>query len=460
MEYKTLQFLKKEQIDLRQKTILVAVSGGPDSVALLHFLKTYQETWQMRLIPVTINHQLREEAGEEVEYVASLAKAWGLPFVSRKIDVVAYKEKESLSVQMAARHLRYEALAEVMEEEKADYVAFGHHGDDQIETLLIALLRSTNLRGLRGIPVKRPFHRGEIIRPLLGVTREDIERYCIRHSLEPKHDASNDDMTYVRNYLRKQVVPLLKEKNLHLDRTVQRLTATIQEDEAYLHKLAQEEFERIVRKEPKEKKLIIKRQDLRHLAPSLQRRIYRLTLDYLYEKTLPQLSYNHEQLFLSLLDEATQNQQLHFPKDLIIEVVYDNLELYFKKEAQEAFHTYVYDIPATISLPGGAELDITVTDEKTKEKGPFEFVCAASEVTFPIHIRTRKPGDRMRYRGLNGSKKIKDILIDEKVPRQKRDEQLLLVDHTGRILWLIGVRKGATSVAEKDTGYISFIYKK
>ncbi|HLS23360.1 MAG TPA: tRNA lysidine(34) synthetase TilS [Pseudogracilibacillus sp.] len=460
MEYKTLRFLQQKQIILQNKTVVVAVSGGPDSVALLHFLKTYQYTWNMRLIAVTINHQLRKEAEEDVRYVEGLAKRWSLPFITEKIDVHSLAKREKISVQMAARKLRYEALAKVMEEKKADYLAFGHHADDQIETLLMSFMRTTNLSGLRGIPVRRPFHRGEIIRPLLGVTREEIERYCTKHNLSPQLDPSNEDVSYIRNYVRKFVAPPLKEKSDYLHQTVQRLSETLQEDESYLLAEAKRHFERLVQRVPSEQKVIINRQDIRRLAPPLQRRIYRLTLDYLYETVPPQLSYIHEQLFLSLLEEDVSNQQLHFPQNLTVEVVYDNLELYFNGKETKAFHTYVHDIPATVQLPNGATLHIAPTKRTVHDEKPHEFICAASEVTFPIQIRTRKPGDRMRYRGLNGSKKIKDILIDEKVPRKKREEQLLVVDYTGRILWLIGLRKGLTTEAKEETVYLSFTYKK
>jgi len=461
MEQKLVRFLENHHINLNNKKIIVAISGGPDSVALLHVLKEWRHKWNIHLIAVTINHQLREEAVEDVRYVSNLCHHWNIPLISEKINVREYEQRHKVSTQVAARSLRYHVFEKVMAEEEADYLALGHHGDDQIETMIMSMMRMTNLSGLSGIPFHRPFKNGEIIRPLLAVTRVEIEQYCQFNDLVPRIDLSNEDISYTRNYIRKLVVPKLKKKNESLHVTMQQLAETLREDEAYLHEEANKAFEKIVRSSEDKRKVTISIATLRQYATSLQRRIYRLTLDYLYEILRPQLSYSHEQIFLSLLKENADNKLLHFPQQLMVEVVYGNIEFYFNEKKAKTFATYINDIPATVPLPDGNVLEINYQHTNDHQGKHDQYICSASQVTFPLHIRTRKPGDRMRYKGLNGSKKIKDIFIDEKIPRNDRDEIIVVADDEEEILWLIGVRKGVLMKPPKEgTLYLSLTYKK
>ncbi len=460
MEEKLLRFLRSHHVSLDRKNVMVAVSGGPDSVALLHLFSKWRKLADFSLYAVTFDHQLRPEAKEDVAYVEKLCSDWEIPLEIERLNVREFQKKYKVSTQVAARKLRYEAFAELMKKYDIDYLALGHHGDDQIETMVMALMRTTNLASLSGIPFRRPFATGEIIRPLLAVTKAEIEQYLKRHDLTYRIDRSNEDVAYMRNFVRKFIVPKMKEKNQSLHVTVQRLAETLQEDESFLRSEAKRLFERIVRCAKDEKKATIEVADLLAHPVPLQRRIYRLTLDYLYETDIPQLTYAHEQSFLELLREDVANKMLHFPNDLIIETSYRTIHFYFKKEKDEPFFTSVENIPATIPLPDGGVMDITYTD-RDESKLNNEYICALSQIDLPLTIRTRKPGDRMRYPGLNGSKKIKDILIDEKIPRQKRDEIFLVEDANGQILWLVGIRKGLLHKRPDETGlYVSFHYRK
>lgn len=443
MEQKIIQFLQENNIALTNKKIVIAVSGGPDSVALLHILNEWKERFNLRLVAVTVNHQLRADADKDVQYVRHLCQEWNIPLIDERIQVRDYEQEHKVSMQVAARTLRYEVFANVMEAEKADYLAFGHHGDDQIETLIMSLMRSTTLSALTGIPFTRPFASGAIIRPLLAVTRKEIEAYCRMHHLSPRIDPSNEDLTYTRNYVRKLIVPKLKEKNESLHRTIQELSESLHEDEQYLQTIAQSVFEEIVQCDINKRKATIPIAELKEQAIPLQRRIYRLTLDYLYEKLPPQLSHSHEAIFLSLIDENQKNKRLHFPKQLIIELVYNQIEFYFYEKKQPSFSMSIFKVPTRVALPNGHVLKIEYTNDVAHVEKNNEYICAVSQVSFPLKVRTRRPGDRMRYRGLRGSKKVKDILIDEKIPRHKRDGIPIITDANDDILWLVGIRKGA-----------------
>lgn len=458
MEQKLIRFLKRHQIIFERKKVMVAVSGGPDSVALLHLFNRWRNKWNFTLYAITFDHQLRAEAKEDVEYVETLCKAWDIPLIAKRLHVREFKIKHKVSTQVAARELRYKAFHDVIEQYAIDYLALGHHGDDQIETIIMRLLRSTNLSSFVGIPYKRAFSTGEIIRPLLAVSKAEIEAYCERNNLHYRIDPSNEDTLYTRNYVRQLIVPKLKEKNENLHVTIQRLAESLQEDEDYLRKEAERFFQKIVLLSSHNRSATIEVTHMLSRPVSLQRRIFRLTLDYLYDSKMPQLSYSHEQIFLSLLKPNIENKVLHFPNNLVIETSYGKIHFYFNKEDEQPFLEVVEHIPATILLPDGNVMEVFYTNQ-SESKSDNELIFPTSQIDFPLYIRTRKPGDRMRYKGLSGSKKIKDILIDEKIPRAERDRIFVVSDSNDKILWLVGIRKGIVKEREQqDERYVMFQY--
>ncbi|MFD2131090.1 tRNA lysidine(34) synthetase TilS [Pseudogracilibacillus auburnensis] len=466
MKEKLLTFIYDHQLLKKNKTVLVGVSGGPDSMALLHFFHEIKEEWNITVIALTIDHQLRgEESNQDVQYVKEVCKKWKVPHVSIQVNVKSYRAKKKVSTQVAARTLRYDAFKEQMKIHHGDYLALGHHGDDQIETLVMSLVRTTNLSSLTGIPFKRKFVTGEIIRPLLCVTKHEIEDYCVKHHLQPRIDSTNLDTYYTRNYVRAHIVPKLKKRNHNLHMTVQRLSESLQEDEEYLMEQAKQVVKKTARFDEQQKKASISAKELRSYAVSLQRRAYRLTLDYLYDELPDSLSYMHERIFLSLLSEQMGNQIIHFPKGLHIEKSYDNIFFYFFEKnriVEKSFHQIMTAIPQSINLPNGAVFSVSYIDVKNakeKESNPYTYICSKEQIALPIHIRTRRDGDRMRYKGLRGTKKIKDILIDAKVPRHLRDHTYIVADDSDEIFWLIGLRKNMDHCTMSDGTYVLFEYK-
>ena len=461
MKNKVFTFLQKHQLSLQNKTILIGVSGGPDSMALLHLLQSFKDEWNMTLIAVSIDHQLREASQGDIDYVREVCNKWNVSFVSKKVDVKAYEEKYKVSTQVAARTLRYEAYAEQMEKFNGDFLALGHHGDDQVETMLMSLVRTTNLNSLAGIPVKRPFATGEIIRPLLAVTKHEIEQYCKKHKIKPRIDDTNLETYYTRNYFRKYIVPKIKKRHPNVHMTIQQLSETLTEDETYLQKEAEKVFKKVKQRSAlTHTKLTLSINELKQFPIPLQRRVYRLTLDYLYEKLPKQLTYSHEQIFLAIISEPT-NKIIHFPQKLLMERSYDDLHFYFTEQevSDRYFQQEITGIPDNIVLPNGAVLTISYIEDVSEIiEDKYTYICSLDELSFPLRIRKRKAGDRMKIRGMEGRKKIKDIFIDDKIPRKERENIFLLEDNEGDIFWLIGVRKGTKKL--HDVGpYVVFTYE-
>src|SRR5690625_99336 len=277
METTVANFLKNHHVRLENKTILVGVSGGLDSMALLHMLSSRLKERNMTVIAIGIDHQLRgEESMSDVDYVENMCREWGIPFVPIQLDVKTFSTVKKVSTQVAARKLRYRSFHQLMEKYDAHYLALGHHGDDQIETLIMSLMRAANATSFIGIPFRRPFAGGEIIRPLLCVQKKDIIQYCQKNNIHPRIDPSNEDVCYTRNYVRKYIVPKLVAKNNRLHITIERLNESLLEDEFYLLDSAKQAFSQVVQLNEKENKGSIDIKDVDKLPVSLQRRLYQI----------------------------------------------------------------------------------------------------------------------------------------------------------------------------------------
>lgn len=454
-------FINRHHLLKENTTVLVGVSGGPDSMALLHFLHSIREEWNLKLIAVIVDHQLRgEESQADLEYVRDVCAAWDIAFAGTSIDVPAYKQQHQLGTQLAAREVRYQFFAEQMEYFHADYLALGHHGDDQVETMLMSFVRTADPSGFSGIPVKRCFACGEIIRPLLSVTKASTVAYCQEHRITPRIDPSNHETVYTRNFFRKHVIPQLKEKNGKIHTTMQYLSEGMQADEDFLQMEANKVLHKIVDLNVKNKTASLKINHYKSHPLALQRRVFHLILNYLYEELPKDLSYVHEAHLFALIESDKSNAWIDFPFQLKVEKSYGNLSFYFSHQYPHLSPIReVLSIPGEIELPDGSVIKASLSDEANHEDTNF-FYCDAEQVALPLHIRTRQPGDRMRWKGLNGSKKLKDIFIDEKISPKERDKWPIVVDNNNEILWLIGLKKGIPANRSKQTRYIQIEYQK
>ncbi len=455
-----MAFIKEKQLLTMNATVLVGVSGGPDSMALLHFLKSLRKEWQLEIIAISVDHQLRgEESLEDLRYVKEMCMQWDIQFVGTSLDVPTYKETHHLGTQVAARELRYQFFTEQMKQFNASFLALGHHGDDQVETMLMEFVRSASSNTLSGIPVKRNFSTGSIIRPFLCVTKKEIEEYCAAAQITPRIDPSNNEINYTRNYFRNQVLPLIKEKNSNIHTTIQRLSETLQEDEIYLQTDAENMVKALVGSNFSKSEVKFKINSFEQYPRALQRRAFHLILNYLYEDLPKNLSYVHEAHFFSLLQSNKSNVQIDFPLHLKLEKSYANIRFYFdlQQEQNETFHT-IMEIPGKAFLPDGAAVTATLVKE-CAEEDELTYFCSMEQVALPLHIRTRQFGDKMRWKGLNGSKKVKDIFIDAKIPRNERDTWPIVTDNNGEILWLIGLKKGNLKRKSNNASYIQLYYE-
>lgn len=422
--------------------VVVAVSGGPDSLVLLHVLYSLRSHYNIDLLVAHYNHRLRPEAAREAERVRAFAGELGLPCYVGEGPVAAYAREKKLSLQAAARDLRYQFLERIVRETNSQKLALAHQLDDQAETIVMHFLRGPSPRGLSGIPPVR----GHIIRPLIEISRQEIEAYLAEHRLEAVFDPSNDKKIYLRNRVRLELMPVLKEYNSNLTLRLSQSAEIFREEDRYLEEETDRWWARLVSREGG--RLLVSFAGYRQAPLVIQRRLLRRC----FRETAARqedLSFSQVERLRRWLEQPAAGKKLQWPWGVRIwfdgeRIIFGQEEPVPGKEPGFPYH-YLLAGPGVVELPQGrlhvAYVDkISWAEEELKELGPWTVVVDAGKVSFPLTVRTRRPGDRFFPLGLGGSKKLKDFFIDLKLPAEKRDQVPLVVSAGGEIIWVVGLR--------------------
>ncbi len=435
--------------------VVVAVSGGPDSVALLHVLFTLSGRHGWNLHVAHLNHRFRgAESDAEAAYVAELAARWGLPCHIGDIDVPAYIEETSMNSQVAAREKRYDFLFQVAAEQGAKRIAFAHHADDQAETVLMRLLRGTGPSGLVGMPERRREKKVELIRPFLRIYKSELVQYCAHHGIRYCQDSSNESRKYFRNQIRHDVLPMLKQYNEQLPESLNRLTELMRAEDDFMDKEAEQAFRRMVRKQSNCYSLV--RPDFKELHVALQRRLIKLILNCLC-MGLDRLDFAViESMRELILDHQISNQVFQANEQLYIVREYETVRF---QSAAPATTPYQYQIDLSANrlyLPEmNADMEYHVQsvllETAAQTASAMDVYLDLDRLQAPLFVRSRSAGDRLEPHGLNGSKKVKDMFIDAKMPFSRRETIPILTDASGQILWIAGFRRSRHALVGPDT---------
>ncbi|WP_312474615.1 tRNA lysidine(34) synthetase TilS [Neobacillus sp.] len=442
LESKVEALLNRHSFELNNKKIVVGVSGGPDSLALLHYLQGIKDKRNLSIIVAHVDHMFRgQESYEDAMFVKRMCEQYDIPFEMTRVNVTELMGITGKSSQIAAREVRYHFYAEIMERYDCSYLALGHHGDDQVETILMRLTRGSSGKARAGIPFSRPFNQGTLFRPFLGLTKDEIQQYCQNHSLTPRIDPSNEKGIYSRNRIRKQVLPFLKTENHHVHEHFQRFSEEIQSDELFLLELTEKEINPVITAKEEGKITIDIKRFLRVPLP-LQRRGIQLILNYLYNEKPASLSAIHIDQVFFLIHHQEPSGKLDFPNGLKVIRSYYHLSFQLQVTKAEA---YLYEIkePGEIVLPNGGSIRIDYSDGELPKTNQYTALFKVESIHLPIVVRTRKKGDRMTLKGMRGSKKLKDIFIDQKVPIQDRETWPVITDKEDCIIWLPGLKKSS-----------------
>ena len=243
MKQKILQTIKKYNLIKSGDSIVIGVSGGPDSICLLHVLNELKQELNFKIYVAHINHMIREEADLETEYVKEFCNKIEVDCFVKRIDVVKIATELKKGTEETGRQVRYEFFNEILEKTNSNKIATAHNNNDKAETIIMNILRGSGTTGLKGI---EPIRDNKFIRPLIDITREEIEEYCINNNLNPKIDKSNNENIYTRNKIRNVVIPYIKQEfNQNIIKTINRLSEVITEENEYLNKITQEIFNEI-----------------------------------------------------------------------------------------------------------------------------------------------------------------------------------------------------------------------
>lgn len=446
--------------------LLVAVSGGPDSMALLHLLKTVQSKWNLKLMAVHLNHQFRgEEADQDQLYVEAMCKDWNITCITKKMDVALYAKENKLSKQVAARECRYQFFEELAKEYNYYKVAVAHHADDQLETVMMRFIRGAGLQGLSGMPMQRETDNYTIIRPLLTVTKEQIEAYCKDHHIQPRLDRSNESDDYTRNYIRHHLVPPIVQLNPNIHQIVTEMTETFRLENEYIEEQSKRYAQQVIRSKT-EDSITIDLSSFLEVPLPLQRRLILLLLSYL---PISRTSWSkiHIDYILSVTTQKKGQKRIHLPDNILLWKEYDQIMITNRQiEREEKVTTgYVQNLPMEgecfLTKP---HIKVKITKlanqrfsspqkmhvHKAEYKQPLRATFDADLLCFPLQIRNRLPGDKIQPLGMDGHKKVKDIFIDEKIPVSLRHEWPILTDQES-IIWIPGLKRTERAKVTENT---------
>jgi len=447
-EQKVLRFIKQHHLLSGGEKLIVAVSGGPDSVCLLYILSKLQKELAIELHVGHLNHRLRSaESDADAAYVAALSRRFKIPATIESIDVKTYRSQHHLSLEEAAREVRYSFLAQVTAAVGAARVAVGHTADDHVETILMHLLRGSGTRGLRGLlPISRWQSAGNdlvVIRPLLELTRRETTACCRRHHLNPRTDASNLSTEPFRNRIRHQLLPELRRYNPRVEESLLRTARIAAADLDFIDKEVAGLWDKVARVE--KNSVVINKQKFSALPPALKRYLLRAAIESLLGN-LKDIEAGHIEGIIEALDKPA-GKVIGLPDGLKFCIEYDSYVLSSDPASLCPFPPLEKEtglnIPGRTVIPGWNVEAAVLPSSRTGEAGAnaadftawFDFNATGAKLT----VRRRRPGDRFQPLGMTLPKKLNEFMIDARIPRAWRC-CIPVVCSPGRILWVVGFR--------------------
>ncbi len=446
VERRVLRYVQVEQLLPHDEGVLVGVSGGADSTALLLLLARLAARLGIVVHAAYFDHQLRGRAASKRESAAvrQLTADLGIPLAVGSADVRAFAREKRLGIEEAARELRYRFLAEAAREVGARTVAVGHTADDQIETLLLHILRGSGLTGLSGMLPRSPWPVADVegrdltlVRPLLEVRRAETLSFCREMGREPLEDASNRSSRYRRNIVRNELLPLLRADVPGIDASLLRLARTVATERRALAEMAERALAQSAAIEGGTARLSISL--LRDVPPGLLPHVMRLAASKLLGDARD-FGERHLLAMAAAIDKPA-GTELDLPRGVHLRVEYGEMVLALNEAQAEGLPAE----GAPLVVPGLTNMGTWTLEATLRDGAPtsppqaWEAALDADALVGGLRVRRRRPGDRYRPLGLAGERKLQDVLVDLKVPRRRRDSIPVVEDEAG-IVWAAGYR--------------------
>jgi tRNA(Ile)-lysidine synthase len=448
-----------------ESRLLVAVSGGPDSVALLDSLHRItvsgRRAWTLRVGHV--NHGLRgQESDGDEAFVRALAAQWGLSLDVQHVQTMAFAASHKLSTEAAARELRYRALEDMLTRWPGDFILTGHTQDDQAETLVLRLLRGTGVTGLAGIRARR----GNIIRPFLDISRETVIQALQQRDLRYRVDSSNLDVRHARNRVRREVMPLLGRIQPRARETMARTAALLGNDAEYIL----QEAARAAALAVQDRTLDCVRLSsatILSLHPALRSHVVRHLLHEVAQGTVA-LVEGHMRFLSQRIERQELGVVASLPDELTAEIIPGSVVLRRGRIRQpSAPFDFPLPMPGTLQLPDG-ELRVAAHPMANPAElhrhivvcGPWHALCDADRLGTDLHVRSRRPGDRIVPLGMSGSRKVQDVLVDARVPQVTRDG-IPLIASEKHVVWIPGIMlDNRVAVGDTTAHVVHLVYRR
>lgn len=426
----------KQELDLAYgESVIVAVSGGPDSMGLLNILVELRNFLNLEIICAHVHHNVRNESDDEKVFVEKYCKKNKVTFEWTKIN--SYGDD---NFHNEARSIRYKYFKKMIRKYNARYLFTAHHGDDLIETILMRLVRGSTLRGYGGFSKKITIDGYTIVRPLISVTKKEIEKYCREKKVPFMVDASNEKDVYTRNRFRKYIVSNLKKEDVNVHKKFLKFSEVLQESNEYIDKIVNQKLKNIYPQD------VLNIEAFKQEASLIQHKIIYHMLEKMYQDDLMLITDQHVNLLQDLIVSEKPNALIHLPNKINAVKSYQTLTLIKQEVIVNDFHLEITDY---VNLANGKNIEkIAQTNQDDNS------ICRlnSADLTMPLYARSKKEGDKMTVKGMLGSKKIADIFIENKIDFNDRKKWPIVIDATGLIVWLPGLKKSKLN-KEKNEKY-------
>lgn len=405
-------------------TIVIGLSGGPDSMCLLDIISSLDKN--INIICAHINHNIREESKNEMAFIRKYCKTKKITLETTTFDKKSLNENYN---ELELREKRYLFFEEILKKYNAKYLFTAHHGDDLVETILMRITRGSTLKGYTGFQIETTKRNYRIIKPLIFMTKDDIELYNKEHDIPSVKDKTNDEDNYTRNRYRHNVLPFLKKENKDIHLKYLKFSRELLKYYNFVDKIISEEIENRYNKK------ILDITSFDKLDKLIQTKIIEYILDDNYDRNLYLVNDKHITLILDIINSPKPNVEINLPDNLRITKTYNKLKITRKKKECS---TYNLIINNEVTLPNGKMIKMI---EDTDKNSNYYIKLNSKEIRLPLYVRTRKDGDKMVVKNMTSSKKLKDIFINCKLSKEERDMQPIVVDSGGEIIWLPGLKK-------------------
>lgn len=426
-------------LNIGNNIIVVACSGGPDSMFLLYILKNMG----FRIVCAHVNHNVRIESKDEYKFLEKYCNEQNIIFEG--IEIKKYKKGKFSEEE--AREFRYKYFEEIVKKYHAKYLFTAHHGDDLIETILMRIVRGSSLKGYRGFDIITKKKNYEIIRPLVYMTKEEIEKEIDILKIPYVIDKTNYEDIHTRNRYRHYMLPFLKkeDKNVHLK--FLKFSKKIEECNTYFER----ELDKMYLKVYDDSSINIK--EFMSIDSYLQKKIIEKVLSYMYPDNLYLVSDIHIDSIINLIKNKN-NSQIDLPNNIVVIKEYDYIK--FKKTDELVFNDYEYTLIDEVNVNGGI---IKIVD-KSDDTSNYCIRLNSKDIKLPLIVRNRRDSDKIKVKNLNGTKKINDIFIDCKINKEERNTLPIVVDSNNMVVWIPGIKKSNLDIPINNSYDIIVKYEK